>query len=100
MNCNTEQVHKHSKFHIFTRKWALSRDENKLRYKQKQKFRDSQNKELLSNIPSPEKLVQKWIRMFFAVWEDDTVLYEKDSIRYVRVKQANGKTILRRIKVK
>lgn len=101
----TEQVHKHSKFHIFTRRWSLSRDENKMRYNQIQKFRDSQKEELLSNHVlkqnedlKTEKKVEKWIRIFFGVWEDDTVLYERDSIRYVRVKQANGKTIWKRMK--
>lgn len=76
-----------------------------MRYNQIQKFRDSQKEELLSNHVlkqnedlKTEKTVEKWIQIFFGVWEDDTVLYERDSIRYVRVKQANGKTIWRRMK--
>lgn len=76
-----------------------------MRYNQIQKFRDSQKEELLSNHVlkqnedlKTEKKVEKWIRIFFGVWEDDTVLYERDSIRYVRVKQANGKTIWKRMK--
>ena len=76
-----------------------------MRYNQIQKFRDSQKEELLSNHVlkqnedlKTEKKVEWWIRVFFGVWEDDTVLYERDSIRYVRVKQANGKTIWRRMK--